>query len=125
MSIVQDATSVPSFTDPNTKEQIQEVFGAKDDTLKSTSIARIIVPAGGFVKAHYHPVCEEVYYILRGKGKMTLDGETKDVGPNSVVGISAKVNHSMTVQEEIEMVVVCSPPWTPECSVFEEYNKDK
>eukprot|EP01104_Vermistella_antarctica_P010278 TRINITY_DN2725_c0_g1_i1.p2 TRINITY_DN2725_c0_g1~~TRINITY_DN2725_c0_g1_i1.p2 ORF type:complete len:139 (+),score=25.71 TRINITY_DN2725_c0_g1_i1:56-418(+) len=118
MSIVENSHDLKSFQDPNTKEQIQEVFGGKDCALKQSSLARIIIPLGGLVKAHYHPVCEEMYYILKGKGKMTLDGKEQDIGPNSVIGIPTNVTHSMTVSEEIEMIVVCTPPWTPECSVY-------
>jgi mannose-6-phosphate isomerase-like protein (cupin superfamily) len=38
-----------------------------------------IVPPGTVIGYHKHPHIEEIYYMLKGKGRMTIDGDTRDV----------------------------------------------
>ena len=43
-----------------------------------------VVTPGTTIGYHSHPHIEEIYYILKGHGRMTIDGVTKDVGPGDV-----------------------------------------
>ena len=62
---------------------------------------------------HHHRRTTEVYYILRGTGKVELDGEWAAVEPGSVVHIPAGVRHRVLADDEIETVVVAVPPFDP------------
>jgi hypothetical protein len=42
---------------------------------QAQSLAEAIIPAGGRTLLHRHLTSEEIYYIVRGDGMMTLDGK--------------------------------------------------
>lgn len=60
-------------------------------------------------REHYHKKTEEVYYILKGRGALVLDGEHVPVGPGDVVLIRPGVRHHS--EGEIEVLIVCCPPF--------------
>jgi len=43
-----------------------------------------IIPVGGSIGCHQHTGDFEVYYILSGKAQVTLDGETRVLGPGDM-----------------------------------------
>ena len=43
-----------------------------------------VVPPGTTIGYHRHPHIEEIYYVFKGKGRMTIDGVTKDVKKGDV-----------------------------------------
>ncbi len=62
---------------------------------------------------HHHQHTTEVYYIIRGTGKVELDGEWSAIEPGCVVYIPAGVRHRVVADDEIETVVVAVPPFNP------------
>ena len=46
------------------------------------------------IKAHYHATHEEVVYIVKGQGKMTLGDKTQDVKEGDIIFIPRKTLHS-------------------------------
>ncbi len=61
--------------------QIRELLAARNSCICNQSLAEAVIPVGKATQEHYHPVSEEIYYILSGTGRMKLDGELRDVGP--------------------------------------------
>ena len=59
-------------------------------------------------KLHYHERTDEVYYVIAGKGTMTLDGEEIEMHPGVVVYVPRGVRHK--AQGELTVLVVCIPP---------------
>jgi quercetin dioxygenase-like cupin family protein len=49
---------------------------------------------GGAVHAHRHPTYE-FYYITSGYGRMTIEDETRDIGPGDLVVIPPNALHSV------------------------------
>jgi len=66
----------------------------------------------GYAEVHVHQVAENLYYILRGKGIVELDGERHLVEPNVVIHIPPGVRHGIfnTGLEDLVFIVVASPP---------------
>jgi mannose-6-phosphate isomerase-like protein (cupin superfamily) len=92
------------------------------------SVALATIPAGKSSINHYHPVVEESYYLLSGEGVMDLGEETTGVAGGDIVLIPPGVSHKITNSgsEVLRMLVVCVPPWDPDCSVFlEKWDGDK
>jgi len=60
---------------------------------------------------HVHERAEQVYYILRGRGLMVLDGERAVVEPNTTIFIPPGVRHALynTGFEDLLFMVVTSP----------------
>lgn len=58
----------------------------------------------------------EVYYILKGRGRMELDGAEADVGPGDTVYIAPSRNQRITCigPEELEFLCIVDPAWREE-----------
>ena len=84
------------------------ILTAADGGLCSLHVTRI-----RRAERHHHRRTTEVYYILRGTGKVELDGVWSPVEPGSVVHIPAGVRHRVVADDEIETVVVAVPPFDP------------
>ena len=52
------------------------------------------VPGGGLVDPHSHPT-HEFYYVLRGRGTMTIGDEERLIGQGDLVHIPPDVVHSL------------------------------
>ncbi|MDB5042841.1 MAG: Cupin 2 conserved barrel domain protein [Candidatus Eremiobacteraeota bacterium] len=66
----------------------------------------------GHVEVHTHTEAEHVYYILSGKGLMTLGDETVVVEPHTAIFIAPGVKHAIdnTGIENLVFIVVAVPP---------------
>jgi mannose-6-phosphate isomerase-like protein (cupin superfamily) len=54
---------------------------------------------------------DEVYYVVRGSGRVTVGAETRDVAAGSVVYVAATVPHRFhDIAEELQIVVFFAPP---------------
>jgi mannose-6-phosphate isomerase-like protein (cupin superfamily) len=58
----------------------------------------------------------EVYYILKGKGLMHIDSESKEVGAGSTVYIPPNSVQSIKNlgREDLEFICIVNPPWAHE-----------
>ena len=59
-------------------------------------------------KLHYHERTDEIYYVISGKGTMTLDGEEVELHTGVVVYVPRGVRHKAT--GDLTVLVVCVPP---------------
>lgn len=48
-------------------------------------IDHVVIPPGASIGYHRHDVHEECYIILAGRGRVTVDGETEEVGPGDAI----------------------------------------
>jgi mannose-6-phosphate isomerase-like protein (cupin superfamily) len=62
---------------------------------------------------HYHKNCTEVYYILEGRGKMELNGDTLDVEPGMIVYIEPGTPHRLASREGVRTIVFGVPALDP------------
>jgi mannose-6-phosphate isomerase-like protein (cupin superfamily) len=54
---------------------------------------------------------DEVYYVVRGAGRVTVADETRDVAAGSVVFVAATVPHRFhDIAEELQIVAFFAPP---------------
>jgi mannose-6-phosphate isomerase-like protein (cupin superfamily) len=65
----------------------------------------------GYVEEHTHERSEHVYYILQGRGLMTLDDKSYVVEPHTAIFIPPGVAHSLanTGLENLLFIVVTAP----------------
>jgi len=70
----------------------------------------VVIEPTGIVPLHDHEQ-EEVYYILKGKGEMTIERETKILDGVSAVYIPPNAKHTLKNigSEELHMLFVYSP----------------
>ena len=68
-----------------------------------------VLAAGGAdpQKPHHE---DEVYYVVRGRGRMRVGGEEQVVKAGSVIFVAAKVEHCFfDISEELEVLVFFAP----------------
>ena len=70
--------------------------------------------------AHYHRQTEEIYYILRGTGMITIDGETRTIGPFDAIAIAPGQIHTIlnTGSEPLVFLCTCAPAYEHDDTVL-------
>ena len=110
-------------------EIIDEIFGAVAKGTSSHSLASILLPPGKQSELHYHPICEEVYYMLEGNAEIIFwpinsnldkDFVIKNIKSGDAVAIPNKYWHQIKNKssKNVKFLATCSPSWTPDCSVY-------
>jgi len=90
--------------------KIRRVIGSESTENMSLAIG-IFQPGEGLV-LHDHPKEEEFYYILCGKGTVTIGDQERNVKPGDVLYVPAGMKHKIvnTGKEELRSVFILSPP---------------
>ena len=105
-----------------------EVFVTKDGSaireLHHTpvqSLAEATLEVEQATERHYHPVAEEIYFVLKGQGKMEVDGETTYMRPGDAVLIPPGAWHTLENNgtSELRFLCICAPPYSHDDTLFE------
>jgi len=99
---------------------IRELAGRVSLPSRQQSLAEATVPPGGATDEHYHPVAEELYYFVSGRGTMRLDGEEREVGAGDCVLIAPGAVHKLVngSDEPLTLLCCCAPPWSADDTVL-------
>ena len=102
--------------------EIRELLARRNSSLRNQSLAEATLRPGQSTRAHFHPKAEEIYYILRGRGRMQMNGEERWVGPGDAIAIPAGMPHQISQQggEDLAFLCCCAPGYEPEDVVFTE-----
>jgi mannose-6-phosphate isomerase-like protein (cupin superfamily) len=118
---IRNREEVPSFT---TKDgsTIRELLAYRNSVIRNQSLAEATIPVGGSTTEHYHPRAEEIYYILKGFGKMKIGTEIREIGPLDAIAIPPGASHKIwnTGGDELVMLCCCSPGYEHEDTVLFE-----
>jgi mannose-6-phosphate isomerase-like protein (cupin superfamily) len=89
---------------------------------RNMTVTWVDVPPGAEQRAHSHPDAEQVYVIVRGRGRMSVAGDVEEVGPGDLVFIPPATSHGITNAgpEDLVYVSAASPP----VSMEELYSAD-
>jgi len=70
---------------------------------------------------HAHPESEQVYVIVRGRGRMIVAGEEREVQAGTLVFIPPGAAHAIHnhTHQELTYVSAASPAWDPPRGEFE------
>src|SRR5713101_2105478 len=80
--------------------QIRPLLEAKDEAAAEVHHLQITD-----AKLHYHERTDEIYYVLDGQGRMTLDAEEIELHKDVVVYVPRGVKHK--AWGELTVLVVC------------------
>lgn len=84
-----------------------EHYWKKPDLLAKTRLcAKLVIEPGASIGTHSHDQEEEVYIVLRGRGRVTDAGTAVDIGPGDSVLTGNGASHSVENigTEPLEMV---------------------
>ena len=106
MDVVNHRAAVPFTTvDGST---IRELLAHRNSAIRQQSLAEARLAPGAATIPHHHAVTEEIYYILSGSAEMTLDGETRPVGPGDAIAIPPGRRHTIRNTGPAELVFLCT-----------------
>lgn len=99
---------------------------AKDEAFKTMPVAQgqdasvTVVRAMKDLPPHYHESREEVVYVVRGGGTMTLGGEKRPVKAGDIIHIPRRVPHGFSngAKRETVVVSVMAPPFDGKDRIF-------
>ncbi|MBI4840855.1 MAG: cupin domain-containing protein [candidate division NC10 bacterium] len=118
MEIVNRDRSGPFIT--KDRSEIRSILDRTNSTATNQSLAEATLPSRAETDAHFHPRTEEIYYVLRGRGLMNLEGERRELGPGDGVLIPPKTRHRIRNigPEPLVFLCCCSPPYSHEDTVL-------
>ena len=103
-------------------EIIRELAGLARTNARLLSLAEVTITPNGGASEHYHHRMEEVYYLLQGKARLTVNDEARIVGPGDTIVIPPGARHKIVNvgATDVVMIVACAPAWHEEDNVFLE-----
>jgi mannose-6-phosphate isomerase-like protein (cupin superfamily) len=107
---IQNIAGVPPFTTKDGSE-IRELLAHRNSCIAKQSLAEARLPPQARTTPHYHPLTEEIYYILEGTGRMTIGDETRAVGPGDAIAIPPRAVHTIlnTGPGTLKFLCCCAP----------------
>ncbi len=80
------------------------------------SIAHAIVKPGNASLSHRIKTSSEIYYILKGSGRMYVDEESEDVGPSDTIYVPPDAIQYIENTGDTDLVFLCIvyPSWRAE-----------
>ncbi len=119
MEIVNRRDSAPFVTKDGS--EIRSILDRTNSTASNQSLAEATLPPGAATAPHRHPATEEIYYVLRGAGRMTVGMEQRGVGPGDGILIPPGARHTMENigAEPLVFLCCCAPPYAHEDTVLE------
>ena len=118
VEIVNRKNSVPFVTKDGS--EIRSILDRTNSSAVHQSLAEATLPPGARTQPHVHPRTEEIYYILRGAGRMALGAEAREVGPGDGILIPPGTRHTIQNigQEPLTFLCCCAPPYADEDTVM-------
>jgi quercetin dioxygenase-like cupin family protein len=104
-------------------EQLSPLISRRLITGDQLMIAHVYLKRGAIVPEHAHHN-EQLTYILEGKLRFTIEGETVDVAAGEVLTIPAHVPHTAEALEDTLDVDVFTPPREDWLSKTDAYLRD-
>ena len=116
---VFNLAEVPAFTTKDGSE-IRELLSHRNSCIVNQSLAEARLPVGCRTAPHYHPVCEEIYYLLAGRGRMQVEDDIRPVAPGDAVAIPPGKRHQITNigDETLRFLCCCAPAYEHEDTVM-------
>jgi mannose-6-phosphate isomerase-like protein (cupin superfamily) len=118
MEIV-NLSQVKSFTTKDASE-IREILAPRNSSIKNQSLAEARIAPGQTTEEHYHIHAEEIYYILRGKGRMWLENDSREIRAGDGIAIPPGTRHKIENSNKEPMVLLCccAPAYTHEDTIL-------
>jgi mannose-6-phosphate isomerase-like protein (cupin superfamily) len=101
--------------------EIRPLVDRTTSDINGCSLAEEILPPGHAVTPHHHRQIEEIYYIVEGRGVMTVGDEQREVAAGDAVYVPRGQRHTLsnTGAEPIKLLLVCGPAFFYEDEVLD------
>jgi mannose-6-phosphate isomerase-like protein (cupin superfamily) len=89
---------------------------------RNLTVTWVDVPPGAEQRAHSHEEAEQVYVIVRGRGRMQVAGDVEEVGEGDLVFIPPATQHGIVNTGPETLVYVSAA--SPQISMAELYGDE-
>jgi mannose-6-phosphate isomerase-like protein (cupin superfamily) len=100
--------------------QIRELMHPNFSPARNQSLAEATLLPGQATAEHYHPLAEEIYFILRGQGTLRIEGEMRDMVPGDAALIPPGAKHKIwnSGADELVFLCCCAPAYSHDDTVL-------
>ena len=118
---IKNLNDVPSFITKDGSE-IRELLAHRNSAIRHQSLAEARLAVGGSTQEHHHPKAEEIYYLTHGRGRIRIDGETRDVKAGDAIAIPPGRKHKLwnTGDDTLRLLCCCAPAYEHSDTVITE-----
>ena len=106
MTIQSRDAATPFITADGSR--IRELLNSGNSALHHQSLAEATLLPGECTAAHFHPLAEEIYFVLQGAGTMKIEGETREVRVGDAIAIPKEYKHQICNRGDVDLVFLCS-----------------
>lgn len=106
--------------------RIREILSPRNaPSIHNQSLAEATLSPGAATQPHYHRVTEEVYYLLRGAGRIRVGNEVRVVAPGDGIAIPPGAPHQIknTGEDDLVFLCCCVPAYTHDDTVLISFDR--
>jgi mannose-6-phosphate isomerase-like protein (cupin superfamily) len=110
------------FTAPD-GSTIREFLNPRNSPLQNQSLAQASLPPNTATTRHFHPLAEEIYFILSGQGLMEIEGVPFEVGEGDAIPIPSGKKHKIRntgESQDLVFLCCCAPAYCDEDTILSE-----
>jgi mannose-6-phosphate isomerase-like protein (cupin superfamily) len=102
--------------------RIRPLIDRTTSGITQCSLAEEVLPPGCVVTPHRHRQIEEIYYVVEGRGLMTVGDEVREVEAGDAIYVPRGHRHTLenTGSEAIRLILVCGPAFFYEDEVLDD-----
>ena len=102
--------------------ELRPLIDRTTSSITQCSLAEEILPPGAAVTPHHHQQLEEIYYLVEGRGVMTVGDEQQEVSAGDAIYVPRHQLHTLknTGDTPIRLLVACGPAFFYEDEIKEE-----
>ena len=99
---------------------IRELFNPRSSPHQNQSLAHATLASGQKTTRHFHPLAEETYFVLKGRGLMEVDGQTRELGEGDAVAIPSSAKHRIENigDVKLEFLCCCAPAYSHDDTIL-------
>ena len=105
--------------------EIRELLAHRNSSIHKQSLAEARLPPNAATTPHFHPVTEEIYYILEGTAEVRIANESETVGPGDAIAIPPGVTHTIRNVSDgvLRFLCCCAPGYEHDDTILESETK--
>ena len=118
---IKNLNEVPAFITKDGSE-IRELLAHRNSGIRHQSLAEARVAVTRNTQEHFHTQTEEIYYVTHGRGRIRIDGESREVKPGDAIAIRPGQRHKLwnTGPDVLRLLCCCAPAYEHNDTVITE-----
>ncbi len=104
--------AIPSFAPPHHSKTLDHKLIHAANGARHLAIWHGQVEPGGQADAHLHPDMEQVFFLLEGQARFTLEGQEHVLGPGDLILVPRGITHHIESvgERSLKVLIIMTPP---------------